>query len=262
VATMLPQPDKTRLARSPLELVVCQLRFDTNLAVSDGHVALTFHERLGGRGGSYPKISQMASQELNLAVAAGIAPVGQTRSLAGWRFAADDDSWLVSLMPDYVSLETSAYTSWEGDFQGRLEAIIDAVAEVIKPALEQRLGLRYVDRIDEPSVESAQEWEPFIASELLGLIRHELLGEAVAAARQSLLLRLAGDVSCGLTHGFAADPSEGGKLSYLLDFDIHRDQPRAFEAARVKEAATQFNEYALQLFQLAVTPAFLDQARS
>jgi uncharacterized protein (TIGR04255 family) len=262
VALLLPPPDKEPLARSPLELVVCQIRFDTNLAVSDGHVALAFHEQLGGRSGSYPKISQVAAQELNLALGAGVPPIGQARSLSGWRFAAEDDRWLVSLMPDFVSLETSAYTTWEDDFQTRLETIVDALAEVIKPALEQRLGLRYVDRLDEPAVEFAQEWQPYIAPELLGLLRHERLGEAVVAARQSLVLRLAEDVNCGLTHGFAADPNQGGKLSYVLDFDIFRDQARAFDAAQAKEAATKFNEYALQLFQLAVTPAFLEQARS
>ena len=260
MAISLPAPDRRPLARSPLELVVCQLRFETNLAVSDGHVALSFHETLGGRSGRYPKIGQMTSQELNLAVGAGI-PVGHARSLAGWRFAAEDDRWLVSLMPDYVSLETSAYTTWEDDFQPRLDAIIDALAEVLKPALEQRLGLRYVDRIVEPAVGSAAEWGPYIAPELLGLIRHEALGAAVTASRQTLLLQLDEEVKCGLTHGFAPDPSKGGELSYLLDFDIHRDQARAFDATHTKEAAVQFNTFALQLFQMAVTPTFLEYAR-
>ncbi len=68
-------------------------------------------------------------------------------------------------MPDHVSLETTSYTTWGDDFQPRLTALIEATATCVEPAIEQRLGLRYVDRIRELELTSIGAWRDYIAPE-------------------------------------------------------------------------------------------------
>ena len=56
MALDLPEPDDAQLPRSPLELVVFQVRFENRLRVSEGAVALAFHGALGD--GEYPNIER------------------------------------------------------------------------------------------------------------------------------------------------------------------------------------------------------------
>src|SRR3954453_15486492 len=122
---------------APLAMVVCQVHYDTNLAVADATTARALHDALGGRTGSYPRVQQIQSP------AAG----------GGWRFVADDERWAVAALPDRVSLETTSYENWD-HFRERLQAVLAAAAEQLEPAVEQRLGLRYINRLAQPWAKS------------------------------------------------------------------------------------------------------------
>ena len=257
----LPQPDTSRLNDSPLELVVCQIRFENTPAAQEASTALAFHEALGGGAGPYPKLEQFTNQAVNVTVGPGANPATQTTTLTGWRFGAADGSWVISLMPDYVSIETSRYTTWEEDFRPRLAEVIDLTVSHINPAVEQRLGLRYIDRITELGLQTARDWEPYIIQELLGLVLHPQLGDSVRVATQQLVLAIDDQLGCGLRHGFIGDAADGGQLDYLLDFDLYRQGGRQFAPDGLKQIADELNVRALQLFQAVVTPALLDRLR-
>ncbi len=249
MALDLPEPIKTQLKTSPLDLVVCQVQYDHNLAVADAKVARAFHEALGGRDGQYPLVEQIEMQNVKLALGPGIA-APTSSGTAGWRFADREGGWFITLMPDHVALETTAYTTWEGEFRDRLEKTLGAAAEEIEPSLENRLGLRYIDRIEDESVETPKDWARCIEPALLGVPLHEGLGSGLLSAQQVAVLELAEDVRCGLRHGFAMEKAE--VAAYLLDFDIYREESRAFGVEGILEAADRFNEFALQLFQASL----------
>ena len=158
------------------------------------------------------------------------------------------------MMPGYVTLETSAYTTWDEDFRPRLVNLIEATSAHVKPDTEQRLGLRYLDRIIEPSVNNPQDWNGYIAPEFLGAVLHERIGPGVTAAEQQIVLEVDDDTKCGLRHGFFADPERDLALTYVLDFDLYREGVRVFDRDEILSAADQFNTFALQLFQEATTP--------
>lgn len=250
----LPAPDKTQLARSPLALVVCQVRFEDILAVSEGKTVLALYDALGGRQGFYRKPERLYGQGLNIQ----LSPVGPATSTRppeqGWRFTSHDGRWVVSLMPGYLTLETSAYSTWDQEFRPRLANLIEATAKHVEPDTEQRLGLRYLDRLVEPAVTSPQGWNGYITPELLGAILHERIGSGVTAAEQQIVLDVDDDTKCGLRHGFFADPARDQALTYVLDFDVYREGVRAFDPTDILATADQFNTVALQLFQEAVTP--------
>lgn len=244
----LPAPDRTRLARSPLELVVCQLRFETRAQVAEAPIALAIHEALGGAAGRYPRLEALG-QAVNVIVGPGAPPAVSQQTVSGWRYQSGDGSWIVSVAPDNVSLETTGYTEWE-DFSQRMRELLDVTASHIAPGIEQRLGLRYIDRITEVDASSPAEWRPYIAPELLGLVLHEQLGAAVKTARQQLVLDLGDGYSCNVGHGFVP---ENNRHNYLLDFDLFREGGRPFSADNVSEALEILHDDAGKLFQALIT---------
>jgi len=260
-AVELPEPDRSRLARSPLELVVCQVRHERRLVVGEGATALAVHDTLGGAGGPYPSIDEVSGAELNVMVGPGIGTsnVRETKT-SGWRLTSADGAWVITLMPDNFSLETSSYTSWGDDFAPRLDALIDAVAQHVNPTFEQRIGLRYVDRINELGLTQLSAWEPYLRPELLGLVLHPQLGPGVRTYQHQVAIELADGVTAGLRHGPVVEQSRDA-VDYQLDYDIFRQGGRPFHADAVKGAAAQFNIYALQLFQATISDALLEELR-
>jgi uncharacterized protein (TIGR04255 family) len=255
----LPEPDTTRLARSPLELAVCQVRHERRLVVGEGATALAVHNALGGASGAYPSLDEVTGAEINVVMGLGAPNVRETKT-SGWRFASADGSWVVTLMPDNFSLETSAYTTWAGDFAPRLEALIDAVAAHVEPTLEQRIGLRYVDRIDQLGLTELAAWQRYLMPEVLGLVLHPRLGAGVRSYQQQLVIELGDGAMAGFRHGPVVEPGRE-VVDYQLDYDIFRQGGRAFDAAAIKTAAAQFNMYALQLFQATVSDELLEELR-
>jgi uncharacterized protein (TIGR04255 family) len=247
MALNLPDPDTARLPKSPLELVVCQIRFEKRLRAAEAAVALEFHGDLGGPNGLYPRLDEITGQELLVTGGPGVQPLAEATEVGGWRMASEDGAWVVTLMPDHVSLETTGYTTWADDFEGRLNKVIDATAKHIAPAIEQRLGLRYLDRIKELELNSIQAWDAYVRPELLGPILHPELGPAVVAAAQQVVLNIDDQVRAALRHGPIAD-DQAGRVDYLLDYDIFRQSARPFDAKGLLKSAQEFNIYALQLF--------------
>jgi uncharacterized protein (TIGR04255 family) len=257
----LPDPDRSRLARSPLELVVCQVRHERRLVVGEGATALAVHEALGGAAGPYPSIDEVSGAELNVVMGVGVgAPNVRETKTSGWRLASADGAWVITLMPDNFSLETSSYATWADDFAPRLDALVEAVSEHIEPTFEQRIGLRYVDRITELGLTELAAWEPYLRPELLGLVLHPQLGPGVRTYQQQVVIELAAGVMAGLRHGPVIEPGRD-VVDYQLDYDIFRQGGRPFDVGAVKDAAAQFNIYALQLFQATISDALLEELR-
>jgi uncharacterized protein (TIGR04255 family) len=254
----LPPPDKRQLKRSPLVLVVAQVRHEEITDLGTGRAMLEIHKALGGPSGLYPRSEQATEQATNIQVMPGLVPTALQTQRKGWRLRSADGAWIISLMPEFFSLETTAYTTWGGDFRPRFSTLLDAVTSAIKPATQQRIGLRYIDRISDPVVQSPQEWRDYIAPEFLGPLLHPLLGPAALATHQQIDLEAGDDMHSSIRHGFFADPSRANALTYLLDFDVYQEVIRAFDKESIMAALDGLNLLALQLFQQAVTERLLD----
>ena len=111
MALELAPPDEHQLPKSPLTLVVCQVRFEQLPEISDARKALALHEALGGRRGKYAKMEQIQSSSFAASMGPNV-PVALSKvgDQQGWRFRSEDSSWLVSVFPDQASLETQPPT--------------------------------------------------------------------------------------------------------------------------------------------------------
>lgn len=256
----LPDPDRTRLSSSPLELVVCQVRHERRLAVGEGATAMAVYDALGGAEGRYPNLDEVTGAEFNVVMGVGaVSPNVSENKTSGWRFATEDGTWAVTLMPDHFALETTAYTTWDDDFAPRLSDLIDAVAEHLNPTFERRIGLRYIDRITELELPDVASWREYLRPEVVGLIAHPDLGDLVRAAQQQLVIEIGNSVFAGLRHGPVNAPE--GIVDYQLDYDVFRQGGRPFDPDTLKATISEFNTYALQLFHATVTEQLLEALR-
>lgn len=254
----LPPPSENVLGSAPVALVICQVRFEELVGEQTSRRLLAIYQDLGAEESPYPVVEQSFNQTLNLQVGdAGVQALGP-QSQSGWRLSSRDGTWNAYLMPNHVTLETTEYTSWREEFRERFAALLAAASRELDPQLEQRLGLRYVNRITEPQVSSPSEWRGYIADEFLGPLLHPGIGPGITAAQQQLDLD-AGDTTRGIVrHGFFADQARGGELTYLLDFDVHRQGTRRFDQAQIMNQLDEFNLLALQIFQASISPAMLE----
>jgi uncharacterized protein (TIGR04255 family) len=247
---MLPPSSFGQLPRSPLELVVCQVRHEERPI--EAVTALAIQEALGGPDGDFGRIEQVEMHSAVLAIGAGVPPTSDVAQ--GWHLKSSDGGWTVALLPGHVTLETTKYSTWN-DFQPRLEAVVRAVERAAAPTMEQRLGLRYVDRVRGLPVKSPAEWARWIHPSVLGPSLHSLLGEAVLSTRQQIDLDLGQGRICVLRHGMVTDPDD--ELVYLLDFDVYRQQARRFSADGIVAAVGDFHRTADSIFEQVISTDLL-----
>ncbi len=259
MALQLAPPDERQLPKSPLTLVVCQVRFEQLTEVSEARKALVFHDTLGGRQGMYGKMEQIQSSAFAASMGPNIpAAISKVGGQQGWRFKSDDGSWLVSLFPDQASLETTtAYTNWDDDFRKRVEEVFRALETTLSPATRQRLGLRYIDQISDPEVATPQEWESHIERQILGPVLHPTLGQGIVASSQQLDIDAGSELHCTLRHGFFRDPGRNNALTYVLDTDVFRADVAPFSTNSLIAEVEEFHTLVLQVFQACVTPSLL-----
>lgn len=258
----LPTLDDRPLGRIPLAVVVFQVRFEQNLSVGDGDTGLRIHEQLGGRDGLYPRVEPLQVLSGSVQVGPGMPPISSPAVPSrGVRMRNDDGSLVLSLMPEFVSVETTSYGSWKNDFRDRISEALSAVAENIKPRVEERLGLRYVNRIVEPEVSSPADFRGIISDGLLGPIADDFWNPGITGLQQQLEIDVDTDVQCVVRHGTLVRNTGIGLDGYLLDLDLFRQQSRRFDVEDIIDTSDRINEAATTLFQNSLAPGYLESLR-
>lgn len=255
----LPDTDSKIAARHSVTMAICQVRYDQQASVGTGSTALAFHKQLGGPDGPYPKIEE--AEGLNRIVM-GIGPgrpTAETTRIGGWSLTSADDSWSLALLPGNMGLQSNSFVGWD-DFVQRLNAALEALANIIGPSFEQRLGLRFVDLIagEKFGVYSLAGWEPYISRDFLGALLTPGLGPAIRAAFQQSLVDLGDDALCNLRTG-PSGPNDDGTVDFAIDCDLYRERGRPFDVAAIVSTVGTFREQANRLFQAAVTPALIEK---
>jgi uncharacterized protein (TIGR04255 family) len=260
VPVELPAPDRTILKNNPLQLVVCQVRFDEADVLNDRKTARRFFDKLGGVDGPFPKFTQILAQRVIINPQAGPGETPTTEQQRGWRFSNADGDCHITLLPDSLALETTAFPGWD-QFTPHLQRALDVLAEQADPAIEQRLGLRFVNLILLDEIRSGRDWDGYIVADLLAPGQHPVLGSGVVATQHRVVLDLGDELRCILNYGLAPDANGTGRLGYILDLDVFRELSAPFSAADVFKASELMNDQAVSLFHQVVTPKLLDFLR-
>jgi uncharacterized protein (TIGR04255 family) len=247
-----PPPAEVPLADAPLERVLVQVRFPEVLRVEDRAFVAPFQEAIRER---YP-VLRVEQTQTALFGPGGFVP-GNAQAV--WRFSDVDSHWRVSLAPDFAALETTKY-SRRDDFVTRLKDVLRAVAEHVRPAVVDRLGVRYIGRITGPAVDDiatlvTPEVRGISGTSLAERAVHSLsetqfdLGDARFVARWGLLSAMK-----------TPDPNviaPIGDKSWILDLDVFSAKPAAFDVTAMTGDSRRYAERAYAFFRWAVTDEFL-----
>jgi len=240
-------------------LVVCQVRFEEQSQVAEAGLGRQFLEAVATE---YPTPTQLRAEQLKLGLGLGSADFS-TATKKGWRAASADSAWNVTLLPDSVGIETSAYTEFS-DLQIRLRSLLAIVQDLVAPALSERIGLRFVNTIPLPAskrgteaqvLASAPEWAELLSAEFQGPAQRSELATGLQSFDARALFD-AGDGVRALVHW-----AFGGTDRLLIDIDAFRDAPEVFATDRLLSQAERCDDVCLQLFQNAVAAATLNRLR-
>jgi len=108
-----------------------------------------------------------AVSEAEQQVAVNLGPTGpSTQQTFRQRFYTRDRITSAVLGRDLLILETSDYPGWT-EFRDRFARLARALEGVKRPDGLLRVGIRYIDEIRVPGVESIADWEPWISPNLI-----------------------------------------------------------------------------------------------
>lgn len=244
------------LASAPLARVICQVTFPIIASIETEGFVGPFQERIRDE---FPRLH--AEQSAGLLIGSG-----ELRPQMGnhvWRFKNLSGDWQVSLAKNFVALDTTAYVS-RSDFLRRLGTVLAALGDRIHPATIERVGLRYVDRIERA--------EP---SDVARLIRAELVGMAAVewGSSDAELKHTISDAQFSV--GSAELRARWGLLpanatldpfveavetrSWLLDLDMFQLGEHEFGATTITAQVEGFARAIYRFFRWVVTDEFLSR---
>lgn len=166
-----------------------------------------------------------------------------------WLFHDDKRGWTISLTRASLALEAGTYLDFD-DFAAELAEILKTMSEHFEPQVETRLGVRYINRIEDDRL-GKRGIDFFINKELAGPVGGELGGDLTNSLcelrfreRNSLV---------AIRHGLV-EPT-----TYLLDFDHYSEGDREFSAASIVKRVKRFHSLIERLFVWSLSERYLGE---
>jgi uncharacterized protein (TIGR04255 family) len=249
-----PPPPEVPLKAAPLIRVIAQVRFPVIASIESREFVGGFQEAIRRE---YPVLRPQQAQGVF------IGPTGPVtvRPSTVWQFSEAKGPWRVSLGPDFLSLEATKYSSRD-DFMQRLEQVLQAVHKNFEPAVSDRVGIRYIDRVTGQNL-----------NRLTTLVRTEVggvLGTPLAEHAKHLIMHChfvlptdRGELQGRwgvLPANATVDPEAIEPLaeqSWILDLDAFTAETRDFDVSALVAQARSFAERIYSFFRWAVTDEFL-----
>jgi uncharacterized protein (TIGR04255 family) len=178
-------------------------------------------------------------------------------------FADPSQAWVITVTEQALSLETTAYVS-RNDFCNRARELFDAVAATALPPVVDRVGLRYLDRLD--SSDDLEHLDDYVNPRLrvlLGAVNSEIevehsVSESVLRLSANERLHARGGI---LPPGGIFDPilPPLPDKSWVLDLDIFTVEAGfPFEPAALQERLMRYGDHVHSFFRWAMTTKFVE----
>lgn len=240
----LPEYELVIFEESPLEDVICQLRFHQILKIAAAPPA-EFQEKIRSR---FPVLSQEQGFHFGLA---GSQPIYAATNEPVWQFKTTDEKWIVSLTSQSLALRTLAYKDFEG-FLAILVPVLEALEVTYQLASYIRIGLRYVNQLvisrenDRPVA-----WNELLNKHMTSAFGEEVLCDGIVAAIHHVVLQTErGQVNWRYTRD-TGETDGASAERFMLDLDH-------FLAGNVVSSEVQstlgyFNDTLYRLFRWCLT---------
>jgi uncharacterized protein (TIGR04255 family) len=233
---------------NPLKFVVCQIRYSVLQRFDEPGFLAEFQEGLRE---AFPQ----SSEEQQVGLSLGPAGIAQAPPARVWRFRNPEETANVAVARDFISLETTAYESWES-FAAELELVLRA-AQTLGISFRERLGLRYVNEMRHPEARAPAAWREYLNAELLGMVGGDVLGDDVIQALEDIRLREE-DGSVDIRHGYVGPAQTDNDPFYVLDLDYYDEQGREFDVEQTLQQLTSYHQVIHNIFEMSITDAMRD----
>jgi len=251
-----PPPKEVPLKEAPLVRVIAQVRFPRILSIEKKDFVGSFQEAIREE---YP-ILQCEQTHGFAFDPQSIVPISPQVT---WRFFDRTNrwNWRVSLAPDFIALETTAYSS-RSDFLKRLESILLTLEENFNPPSIERFGLRYIDRVVEPNL---QDISSLVKPEIAGMMAANFRESIHHAINESLFFipNRAEQIAARwglMPAGTTFDPGAIEPItepSWILDLDMSLSENREFNIEVLMSEGRSFAERIYTFFRWVVNDDFL-----
>lgn len=253
-------PDRELLSDAPLVRVLGQVRFPKIVKIADESYIADFQEAIRKE---YPHFQSDVVQgvELNLA---GQELQHRVMNTVIWRFFDPSRVLRVSLSQDGITLETAKYVSRD-DFLKRLGFVLSRLQETIDPRFVQRVGFRYVDRLQ--GEELLGSLDELIQPELLNVLKPNLtsnidisMTEITSTTKEGKLIARYGLAPMNYSHDPDTAPPVNER-SWVLDVDSYSTgcAGQAFDAKMLCGELDKVAARAYAFFRWSITDQFLKQ---
>lgn len=254
--TALPEYRRVVFAKSPLRLVVGQVRFPIMLRFGDSAFLASFQEALHSE---YPHVARENQ------VALALSPKGIQQEIGGTlvRFSARDGGLSVVVGESAITLEArrrkpaeqSGYLTAD-DFLRRFERVLSVAQETLGITERARVGLRYVNEIRHPEGLSLADWGRLLNPEFVGFAATDLLGGEVSQMLQEVQVQRSDGILAirhGLLTGAVVDPSSAeARIAgpfYLIDMDYFDPTECPLDALSTVSQMKAFNDTMYRFFR-------------
>lgn len=252
-----PPPTEVPLAEAPLIRVIAQVRFPIVASIESRDFIAAFQEAVRSE---YPVLRPEETQNVSL----GDTGVSVAKKSIAWRFESPKTGWRLTLAPDFLALETRRYTSRD-DFMGRFKAALTTLVSVIEPRYVDRLGVRFIDRVEGPNLQDLGE---LVRREVLGILDTDYLAERTLHSICEQVFSLPEEpghlmARWGLVPANATvDPAGIDPIdapSWLLDLDAFRvfDNSAELDVESTVALAISFTERIYKFFRWVVEDELL-----
>lgn len=249
-------PAEVPLKDPPLVAVVAQIRFPRRLSITNPSSSFVseFQELIRG---TYRQVEEVKIMNIKVS-GAGVDPELKPESL--WRFFDKENKWRVSLSPEFISLDTTSYSS-RTDFVERLMVLVDALEQALKPDQALRIGIRYLNRLSEDKNQNLKK-----------IIKPEALGTTQLNAFESSKIYLMNDAAFKTKEGegkmrwgyLPADATHEPELmspvnyaAWVCDIDSTNEEILDFNSKKLRPVVSDLAGRAYAMFRSLVTDDFL-----
>jgi uncharacterized protein (TIGR04255 family) len=249
----LPQYGRVLFGKSPLRLVIGQVRFPALFRFSEKPFLAAFQKAIQPQ---YPRAAQENQIAVKFSAGKGVEPMGETL----WRFNDREGAWSVVLGEGALTLESRRYTS-VNDFLARFEVLLRAASEHLGIEERLRLGFRFINEIRATGANKLTDFAPLLNPKFVGFGgAPELLEGDVEQAFHDIRSRRPNGffvIRHGLLTGTtvqprAGDPPPESGPFYMIDLDYFDERETSLDINATIEQMRVYNEEMYQFFRWAL----------
>ena len=176
----------------------------------------------------------------------------------GWVMASTDRRTAVSLYPSVVAVQTANYDHYRTSLGDPLTRVLQLFVEATGASVVQRIGLRYVNRLQNSEAVTPIYWSEHVRAAFAGPLVQGI-APLVEALHQQVKLRLDDTAAARVQSGVFREQTTEALYSYLVDIDVFREQAINFDEILCANLTRQLNRTALALFAHVLSDEYLAQ---